>query len=152
VTLLPQFTITRQIEARLGTVWDVLDDFGGIQCRDLGIIASALTFGGPIAQGTTRHCRLSLFGGINERIDVHGPNRRLTIHILEAFKLLLSDAVADFNITPNGRGTESTLHYRYTLNRLGRMAKGATDRQLRKGITGLGDGLQRESERVSDRA
>jgi hypothetical protein len=88
---------------------------------------------GPIAQGTTRHCRLSLFGGINERIDVHGPNRRLTIHILEAFKLLLSDAVADFNITPNGRGTESTLHYRYTLNRLGRMAKGATTGSCARG-------------------
>jgi hypothetical protein len=63
--------------------------------------------------------------------------------------LPISDSIADFNIAPFGDGTELTLHYSYTLNRLGRLAKGTTDKQLRRGIGGLADGLQRESERIS---
>lgn len=44
---------------------------------------------------------------------------------------------------------ELALHYSYTLNRLGRLAKGTTDKQLRKGIGSLADGLRRESERIA---
>ena len=42
-----------------------------------------------------------------------------------------------------------TLHYSYTLNLLGRLVKGYTDKQMRKGIGGLVKGLQQESERIA---
>lgn len=146
---MPEFTITRRIDAPIETVWGVLDDFGDIQRWNSGVSASALTSQGPVALGTTRHCDFSPFGAVNERIDAYAPKQRMTVNIFETFKLPLSDAVADFNIAPDDDATELTLHYHYTLNRLGRLAKGTTDKQMRKGINGLVDGLQQESERVA---
>ena len=131
------------------TVWAVLDDFGDIQRWNSGVTSSALTSAGPVSEGTTRHCDFSPFGAVNERIERHVPNERLTVDIYETFRLPISDSVADFNIAPSGDGTELTLHYSYTLNRLGRLAKGTTDKQVRKGLGGLVDGLQRESERMA---
>ncbi len=57
--------------------------------------------------------------------------------------------MADFNIAPHGDGTKLTLHYRYKPNLLGRLIKGYTNKQMRKGIGGLASGLQRESERIA---
>jgi len=146
---MPAFTITRQIGAPVQTVWAVLDDFGDIQRWNPGVANSALTSSGPVSEGTTRHCDFKPFGAVNERIERYVPNERLTVDIYETFKLPISDSVADFVITPNGDGTELTLHYSYTLNRLGRLAKGTTDKQLRKGLGGLVEGLRRESERMA---
>ncbi len=44
--------------------------------------------------------------------------------------------------------TELTLHHSYTPNLAGRLMKGYTDKQMRKGIGGLAKDLQRESERI----
>lgn len=146
---MPSFSITRQIAAPVETVWTVLDDFGDIQRWNPGVTSSALTSTGPVSEGTTRRCDFAPFGAVNERIERHVPNERLTVDIYETFKLPISDSIADFNIKPGGDGTELTLHYSYTLNRLGRFAKGTTDKQLRKGLVGLVDGLQQESERMA---
>ena len=146
---MPAFTITRQIAAPIETVWAVLDDFGDIQRWSPGVTSSALTSDGPVTEGTTRHCDFTPFGSVNERIDRFIPNERLTVDIYETFKLPITDSIADFNIAPSGVGTELTLHYSYTLNRLGRLAKGTTDKQMRKGMRGLVDGLEQESERIA---
>lgn len=146
---MPEFTITRQIDAPVEKVWEVLHDFGGIQRWSPGVTTSELTSHGPVAEGSTRHCDFAPFGGVNERIDRHEPNKRLTVNLYETFKLPISEGIADFNISPDGDGTELTLHYSYTLNLLGRMAKGSTDKQMRKGIGGMATGLQRESERIA---
>lgn len=146
---MPTFTITRQIAAPVDLVWAVLDDFGDIQRWNPGVTASALTSSGPVSEGTTRRCDFTPFGAVNERIKRHVPNERLTVDIYETFKLPISDSLADFNLAPSGGGTELILHYSYTLNRLGRLAKGTTDKQLRKGLGGLVDGLQKESERTA---
>ena len=146
---MPAFTITRQIAAPIETVWAVLDDFGDIQRWSPGVTSSALTSDGPVTEGTTRHCDFTPFGSVNERIDRFIPNERLTVDIYETFKLPITDSIADFNIAPSGDGTELTLHYSYTLNRLGRLAKGTTDKQMRKGMRGLVDGLEQESERIA---
>lgn len=89
------------------------------------------------------------FGGVLERIDRHETQQRLTVNIYETSKLPIPDAGADFNLAEHDGGTELTLHYRYTLNLLGRLMKGYTDKQMRKGIGGMTKGLQRESERVA---
>ena len=146
---MPTFTITRQIAAPVEVVWTVLDDFGDIQRWNPGVTTSALTSSGPVTEGTTRRCDFAPFGAVNERIERHVPNQRLTVDIYETFKLPISDSIADFNIAPSGDGTELALHYSYTLNRLGRLAKGTTDKQLRKGLGGLVDGLLQESERMA---
>ena len=143
-----EFTITRQIEAPVETVWELLNDFGHIQRWSPGVTASELTSDGQVAEGSTRHCDFAPFGGVNERIDRYQPNRRMTVDIYKAFKLPISEAVADFNIAPHNGGTELTLHYSYTPNLLGRVLKGYTDKQMRKGIGGMSKGLQRESERI----
>ncbi|MFV9672848.1 MAG: SRPBCC family protein [Acidimicrobiia bacterium] len=149
---MPQFTITRRIEAPVETVWEVLHEFGDIQRWSPGVTDSELTSRGPVSEGSTRHCDFTPFGGVNERIDRHEPNRRLTVNIYETFKLPISGAVADFNISPHDDDTDLTLHYSYTLNRMGRLVKGSTDKQMRKGIDGMALGLQRESERIATSA
>ncbi len=146
---MPEFTITRHIEAPVETVWAVLDDFGDIQRWNAGVAASELTSAGPVGAGTTRSCEFVPFGSVNERIDCHEPGARLTVDIYETSKLPISGAVADFNIAPADGGTELTLHYSYTLNFLGRLMKGYTAKQLEKGIGGLAKGLQLESERLA---
>jgi uncharacterized protein YndB with AHSA1/START domain len=146
---LPEFTITRHINAPVETVWEVLHDFGDIQRWSPGVTASELTSHGPVSKGTTRRCEFAPFGGVHERIDLHQPNERLTVNLYETFKLPISSAVADFNIAPDDDGTMLTLHYSYTPNLLGRLVRRYTDKQLQKGIGGLAKGLQRESERMA---
>lgn len=146
---MPEFTITRQIDAPVEKVWEVLHDFGDIQRWSRGVTASELTSEGPVSAGSTRHCNFAPFGGVNERIDLHEPNQRLTVNLYETFKLPISGAVADFNIAPHDNGTELTLNYSYTPNLLGRLLRGYTDKQMRKGIGGMAKGLQLESERIA---
>jgi uncharacterized protein YndB with AHSA1/START domain len=146
---MPEFTITRQIDAPVEVVWEVLNDFGDIQKWSPGVKASELTSQGPVAEGSTRHCDFAPFGGVEERIDRHQPNERLTVHIFGTSKLPISDAVAAFNIAPHDGGTELTMHYSYTLNSLGRLVRGYTDKQMTKGIGGMLKGLQVESERTA---
>ena len=146
---MPEFTITRKIAAPVEAVWAVLHDFGDIQRWSPGVTQSELTSEGPVGEGSTRTCDFAPLGSVHERIDRHQPNERLTVNIHETSRLPISSAVADFNIAPNGNGTLLTLHYSYTPNLLGRLARRFTDRQLRKGIGGLAKGLQRESERIA---
>lgn len=149
---LPEFTIIRQIDAPVETVWEVLRDFGDIQRWSPGVTLSELTSQGPVSEGSTRHCDFAPFGGVNERVDHYLPYERLTVNLYETFKLPISGATADFNIASHESGTQLTLHYRYTPNRLGRLMKGYTDKQMRKGIGGMAKGLQRESERLATSA
>ncbi|RVW02513.1 SRPBCC family protein [Rhodococcus spongiicola] len=148
---MPDFTINRQIQAPVEKVWSVLNDFGNIARWNPGVKRSALTSDGPVSEGTTRHCDLAPLGGVEERIDTYIPNERMTVNLYETYKLPISGGVADFNIAPHDSGTELTLHYSYTPNLLGRVAKGSTDKQLRKGIGGLADALKEESEKESER-
>jgi uncharacterized protein YndB with AHSA1/START domain len=145
---MPEFTITNHIDAPVERVWEVLDDFGGISQWNSGVKRSSLTSDGPVTEGATRHCDFAPVGGVNERIETYVPNERMTIDLFETFKLPISGAVADFNLAPDGAGTTLTLHYSYTPNRLGRVAKGPTEKQMRKGIGGLADELKLESERL----
>ncbi len=144
-----EFTITRHINAPVEKVWGVLDDFGAISDWNGGVKSSALTSDGPVSEGSTRHCDFAPLGGVNERIETYVENERMTINLFETFKLPISGAVADFNIAVEDDGTALTLHYSYTANRLGRVAKGTTEKQMRKGISGMADDLQKESERVA---
>ncbi|MDX2380927.1 MAG: SRPBCC family protein [Acidimicrobiia bacterium] len=146
---MPVFTLTRHIAAPVEKVWAVLDDFGDISRWSPGVKRSELTSDGPVTEGSTRHCDFAPLGGVNERIDTYLPNERMEVNLYETFKMPISDATADFNIAVDGEGTALTLHYRYALNRVGRIAKGTTDKQMRKGIGGLVDALQAESERVA---
>ncbi|MGI9624854.1 MAG: SRPBCC family protein, partial [Acidimicrobiales bacterium] len=130
-------------------VWEVLDNFGNIAQWSPGVKRSALTSDGPVGEGSTRHCDFAPIGGVNERIDTYIPNERMTVNLYETFKLPISNAVADFRITEHQGGTQLTLHYNYTPNRLGRTVKGSTGKQMRKGMNGLVEDLQRESERIA---
>lgn len=144
-----EFTITRQIEAPLETVWEVLHDFGDIQRWNPGVVASELTSEGPVSEGSTRRCDFAPFGGVHERIDLHIPHERMTVNLYETWRLPISGAVADFNIAAKDEGTELILHYSYTRNLLGRLTGRFTDRILRRGIEGLARSLQLESERLA---
>jgi len=146
---LPEFTITRLIEAPVDKVWEVLNDFGDIHRWSAGVKTSALTSEGEVGHGSTRSCTFAPFGAVNERIDRHEQHERLTVNIFETSKLPISGAVADFNIAPKDGGTELNLHYSYEPNIMGRIMKGYTDKQMRKGIAGLAKSLQIESERIN---
>jgi uncharacterized protein YndB with AHSA1/START domain len=146
---MPEFTVSRQIDAPIEKVWEVLDDFGDIARWSPGIKTSELTSEGPVGEGTTRNCDFVGLGGVNERIDVYLPNERMTVNLYETFKLPISGAVADFNLVSVEDGTELTLRYSYTPNRLGRIARGTTDKQMKKGINGLADNLRSASELIA---
>lgn len=143
---MPEFTITRRINAPIQTVWEVLDDFGDIQRWNPGVAESALTSDGPVCEGTTRHCAVRPFGRIKERIVRYLPQQRMTVEIYETFKLPISQATADFGLTRSNGATLLTLDYRYELNSIGRFASRYTDSQLRRGIGGLAKALQAECE------
>ena len=146
---MPEFTITRQIGAPVEKVWEVLDQFGDISIWNSGVKSSELTSDGPVSEGSTRHCDFAPMGAVNERIETYIPNQRMTVDIYEASKLPIARATADFIIAASEDGTALTLVYSYEPNRLGRAVKGTTDKQMRKGIAGLADELQQESERVA---
>jgi len=146
---MPEFTVSRRIDAPIEKVWEVLDDFGKIAEWSPGIKTSELTSDGPVGEGATRNCNFVGLGAVNERIDRYVPNERMTVNLYETFKLPISGAVADFNLASVDDGTDLTLHYSYTLNRLGRVAKGTTEKQMKKGINGLADNLQAASESVA---
>lgn len=146
---MPEFTITRHIDAPVDSVWEVLHDFGDIQRWNPGVKRSGLTSEGPVGEGTTRYCDFTPFGSVNERVAHHAHQERLTVHIYEASRLPISSAVADFNLAEKDGGTELTLHYSYDLNLLGRLMRGYTAKQMEKGIGGLAKSLQRESERIA---
>ncbi|MFT7650003.1 MAG: hypothetical protein ACI8Y4_004768 [Candidatus Poriferisodalaceae bacterium] len=146
---MPGFKVTHQINAPVEKVWEVLAKFGDIAAWSVGVKSSALTSDGPVAAGTTRHCDFAPMGGVEERIETYVPNERMTVNLYETSKLPISGAVADFTLAPGDDGTELTINYNYTLNRMGRVAKGTTDKQMRKGMNGLAGDLQRESERVA---
>ena len=74
------------------------------------------------------------------------------MNLYETFKLPISGATADFNIAPHGTATALTLHYNYQLNLMGRAMKRTTDKRMRKGMNGLADDLQRESQRMAGEA
>ena len=71
------------------------------------------------------------------------------MNIYETFKLPITGAVADFNIAAEDGGTQLTLHYSYKPNLLGRLMRGATDKQMRKGMAGMAKDLKVESERLA---
>ena len=144
-----EFTITRQIEAPVETVWEVLHDFGNIHEWNPGVVFSELTSEGPVAAGATRRCDFQPFGGVNERIEKHVPHERLTVHLYETFRLPITRAVADFNIAPSAGGTVLNLHYSYQPNLVGRLTSPFTARLLRRGIGGLAKSLAEESERLA---
>ncbi|MEM9616306.1 MAG: SRPBCC family protein [Actinomycetota bacterium] len=143
------FTITRDIDAPPETVWAVLDDFGNIADWSAGVRRSALTTTGPVGAGTTRHCDFVPLGGVNERITRHEPGQRMTVHLYETFKMPVTDAVADFQLDATGAGTRLTLDVEYSPNRLGRLATGTTEKQMRKGMGALADDLASESARLA---
>lgn len=147
--LIPAFTVTRQIDAPVEKVWEVLHDFGNVSRWNDGIKTSALTSEGPVAEGSTRSCEFAPFGSVSERIHNHEQHERMTIHIFEASKLPISSAVADFNLTPNEGGTEVTIDYSYEPNLLGKLMKGYTHKQMEKGIAGVAKNLDVESRRIA---
>ena len=144
-----QFTITRQIDAPVEIVWSVLDDFGNIADWSSGVKRSSLTSEGPVGEGATRHCDFVPLGGVNERIEAYRPNERMAVNMYEIFKMPVSSAIADFNLASAGDGTVLTLNVDYTPNRLGRVARGTTEKQMRKGMSALAHDLERESERLA---
>jgi uncharacterized protein YndB with AHSA1/START domain len=150
---MPEFTTTRQIDAPVETVWELLHDFGDIQRWSAGVKASELTSDGPVVEGSSRRCDFTPMGGVEERVDLHVPNERLTVELYKTYKLPISGATADFNITPDNGGTALTIHYSYTPNLMGRLMRKQTDKQMRKGMGGLAKDLQRASESLAgDRA
>lgn len=128
------FTITSQIEAPVEDVWSVLSDFGNIANWSAGTKRSELTSKGDVGQGTTRHCALAPMGGVNERIETYEPNEHLTVKIYDTSKVPISEGLVDFKLSANDGRTDVTVEFSYTPNRLGRMAKGAVDKQMRKGV------------------
>ena len=146
---MPEFTVTRQINAPVESVWAVLHDFGDIQRWNPGVTGSALTSEGEVCVGSTRNCDFAPFGAVNERVERHEPNQRMTVVIYEASKMPISRGVADFNIATKDGGTELVLHYSYEPNLLGRIARGYTDKQMRKGIGGMTKALRSEAERLA---
>jgi uncharacterized protein YndB with AHSA1/START domain len=149
---MPEFTITRHIDAPVETVWELLHDFGDIHRWSGGVKASELTTDGPVVEGSSRHCDFALMGSVDERVDVHVHNERLTVDIYKTYKLPISGATADFNVAPEDDGTELTLHYDYTPNVMGRLMRKQTDKQMRKGMGILARDLQNASESLaSDR-
>jgi carbon monoxide dehydrogenase subunit G len=145
---MPELAITRRIHAPVEIVWAVLDDYGAVQQWSPGVKRSHLTSAGTVGVGTTRHCDFA-FGGATERIDAYEPFRRMTVNLVETFRLPISGALADFMLSPSGSATDVTIRYSYSPNLLGRLLGSLLARQVTKGINGIATGLQQRCERIA---
>lgn len=145
---MPDFTLSRLVDAPLDRVWEVMDDFGDTYKWNPGVTASRLMTEGAVGTGTERRCDFSPIGAVHERITHHAPGERMTVHIYKAFKLPMKEATADFTFAPKGDGTEVTVNYTYTPNIMGKLMGPMLDQQLRKGLGGMLKGLQQEAEQV----
>lgn len=145
---MPEFATTRRIHAPVDIVWEVLDDYGNIQRWSPGVRRSRVTSAGPVGMGTTRFVAFRI-GGATERIDVYEPYRRMTVTLVETFKLPMASARADFMLTAFDTDSEVTIHYSYTPNWVGRLLQRVLVRNLSKGVNGIMTGLQRECERIA---
>jgi len=144
---MPEIRVTRQIQAPLKTVWDVLNDFGDIQRWSPGVKHSKLTSDGPVEKGSTRYCDFASLGSVHERIEAYVPNEQMTISLYEPSKLPISSAMADFQLTSIEDGTMLELNYTYVPNFIGRLLKGKVHKEMNKAMEGLAKALQRECER-----
>lgn len=135
----------RVIDAPLEEVWSELADFGGIYKWNPGVTDSRLTSDHAEGVGITRHCDLKPFGAIQERVTAWHPGERLTIHIYNADRLPLENAIADFTLSDSGDGhTEVTIDYSYDLKWWGRLfPQSVLHTQLERGLGGLLAGLHR---------
>jgi hypothetical protein len=80
------------------------------------------------------------------------PEFTITNHIdapVEHVWEVLDDFGGISQWTSGVKSSALTLHYSYTPNRMGRIAKGTTEKQMRKGISGLADDLKKQSERIA---
>lgn len=141
------FTVSRQIDAPVGRVWEVLDDFGDIQRWNPGVTTSELTTEGDVSLGSERVCDLKPVGTIKERITSYSTGEHMTIHIYEMSKLPLKEGIAEFSLAPRNGGTEVTIDYRYSASV--RLMEPFMKKPLMKGLGGLLKGLQIESEKVA---
>ncbi len=140
---MPEFSVTRTIEAPVAAVWNELADFGNIVAWNPGVTESYLTSEQESGVGTTRHCSLAPLGAIQERIMSWEPHRRLEINIYEFSRLPMRDAHADFRLRDlGGARTEVEIHYRYEPSRLGKLIPAAYfQSQLERGMGALLKGL-----------
>jgi carbon monoxide dehydrogenase subunit G len=144
---MPELTIVRRIATDPAVVWSVLDDFGDIARWSPGVKHSILTSEGPVGLGSTRHCDFVPMGQVNERIEGYELGRSMTIRLYDFVKMPLSDATAAFHLVAEGGETRLTFHCDFTPNLVGRVFGRALEKQMRKGLERLVDGLQREAER-----
>lgn len=140
---MPEFTVSRTIDASADEVWAELADFGNIYVWNPGVTESFLTSDTENGVGATRHCSLKPAGAIQERITEWEPGSRLKINIYEFAKVPMKDAHADFRLEDLGDGTTKVdMHYEYELTLLGKLMPASIMRnQLMRGLGGLLKGL-----------
>ena len=145
---MPEVTITKKVNAPIETVWEILHDFGDVQRWSDGVSLSELTSEGHVGEGSTRHCDLAPFGAVEERVVRHDPQERITIELYKTSKMPISYGVADISVAPDGDATEVTINLSYELNKMGRMMKGPTAKQMCKGMQNLANDVDLEALRM----
>jgi uncharacterized protein YndB with AHSA1/START domain len=133
--------VSREINAPLSAVWDVLADFPNIARWNTGVKTSFATSEAIGGVGATRHCDLAPAGALEETIREWQPETKLVISIDSVTKLPIKSALVTFELEGDGGDWPTTVGVIYAydtkLGPIGRLLGPLLDRQLTKGFTGF---------------
>jgi uncharacterized protein YndB with AHSA1/START domain len=133
--------VSREINAPLSAVWDVLADFPNIARWNTGVKKSYSTGDAIGGVGATRHCDLAPAGTLEETIREWQPETRLVISIDSVTKLPIKRALVTFELVGDGGDWPTTVGVDYAyeprFGPVGNLISGMIDRQLTKGFTGF---------------
>jgi len=91
-------SVTREIDAPLQAVWQVLDDFGGVAKYNPNVEASRIVAGPDTGAGATRECVLSDGGRIEEEIVDYEPGTGYTINFTDMGTFPLKKNVVEISV------------------------------------------------------
>lgn len=110
-----EVSVTREINASLPIVWQILDDFGGVVKYNPGVIKSGIVAGPDIGEGAIRECVLDGGGRIEEKIIDYEPDSAYTVKFTEMGDFPLKENIVNISVAELGDSrTEVTMAAQFT--------------------------------------
>lgn len=137
-------TVKREINHDVGSVWDVLDDFGSVHKYNPGVKTSSIIGNKQTGMGAKRACDFYDGSSLKETIIKYTPNQGYSFALSE-FSLPLKQATSHFKVAPLRNGNSEltvTLEFQPKFGPVGwLMAKLLMRPMLTKALQGLTKGL-----------
>ena len=110
-----EVSVTREIDAPKTAIWQVLDDFGGVDKYNPGITRSGIVDGPDTGRGATRECLLNDGGRIEEEIIEYESGSSYTVEFTDMGEFPLKENIVRISVTElDTSRTNVTMAARFT--------------------------------------